>query len=141
VAYSRIVFADDGADANLFARKVPPLLGLTEAAPASAVVPELAPVPGELMVRKTAPSAFHGGPPLAPWLAERGVRSLVIAGCTTSGCVRATVVDAMSLGFRPLVLSDCVGDRAAAPHRASLFDIEQKYGDVVTAAGLFAQLS
>jgi maleamate amidohydrolase len=87
-------------------------------------------VAGELVVRKNVPSAFFGTP-LAPWLTQRGIKTLLVAGCTTSGCVRASVVDAMSFGFRPVVISDCVGDRAQAPHDASLFDIEQKYGDVV----------
>lgn len=140
VAHSRIVFAEDGADANVFALKVPELLTLTEGAAASAIVPELAPIDGELVVRKTNPSAFHGGPALAAWLTQRGVSTLVVAGCTTSGCVRASVVDAMTLGFRPVVLSDCVGDRALKAHDASLFDIGQKYGDVITTAELFDQV-
>lgn len=53
-----------------------------------------------------------------------------MAGCTTSGCVRASVVDAMSWGFRPLVVEDCVGDRAIGPHEANLFDMRNKYADV-----------
>lgn len=133
VAHSRIVYAEDGVDANVFAAKIPGLLTLTESAPASAIVAELAPAPGELVVRKTAPSAFFGTA-LAPWLAERAVGSLLVAGCTTSGCVRASVVDAMCHGLRPIVVEDCVGDRALAPHDASLFDIRQKYGDVVPCA-------
>jgi maleamate amidohydrolase len=131
VAHSRIVFAEDAADSNVFALKVPSLLPLTESNSASHIVAELAPVAGELVVRKTVPSAFFGTP-LAAWLTERGVRTLLIAGCVTSGCVRASVVDAMSCGFSPLVLSDCVGDRALSPHEASLFDIEQKYATVMS---------
>ena len=131
VAHTRIVFADDDGDANVFAMKVPGLLTLKEADPSSAIVPELAPEPGELVVRKTVPSAFFATS-LAPWLTQRGVRTLLVAGCVTSGCVRASVVDAMSLGFRPLVLRDCVGDRALGPHEANLFDIEQKYASVMT---------
>ena len=107
------------------------VLTLKEGDPSSAIVPELSPEPGELVVRKTVPSAFFATS-LAPWLTQRGVRTLVVAGCVTSGCVRASVVDAMSLGFRPLVLSDCVGDRALGPHNANLFDIEQKYASVMT---------
>ena len=137
VVHSRIVFADDGADANLFSAKVPGLLRLTEQAPASATVAELAPVRGELVVRKTLPSAF-AGTGLAQWLAGRGVGTLVIVGCTTSGCVRATALDAMSSGFRPLVLADCVGDRALGPHQANLFDIAQKYGDVMPSREFFS---
>jgi maleamate amidohydrolase len=77
------------------------------------------------------PSAFFGTM-LTAWLAQRGVKTLVIAGAVTSGCVRASVVDAMSYGYRPLVLSDCVGDRAIAPHDANLFDMGQKYATVMT---------
>lgn len=130
VAHTRIVFADDEGDRNVFAMKVPGMLTLKEGDPSSAIVPELSPEPGELVVRKTVPSAFFATS-LAPWLTQRGVRTLVVAGCVTSGCVRASVVDAMSLGFRPLVLSDCVGDRALGPHNANLFDIEQKYASVM----------
>jgi maleamate amidohydrolase len=113
------------------------MLTLTERAPASAIVPELAPVAGELVVRKNVPSAFFGTPP-APWLTQQGIKTLLVAGGTTSGCVRASVVDAMSFGFRPVVISDCVGDRAQAPHDASLFDIGQKYGDVVASEQILA---
>ncbi len=130
VAHSRIVFADDDADRNVFAMKVPGLLALKESSPNSAIVPQLTPEPGELVVRKTVPSAFFATG-LAPWLTQRGVRTLVIAGCVTSGCVRASVVDAMSLGFLPLVVSDCVGDRAIGPHEANLFDISEKYAVVM----------
>lgn len=130
VAHSRIVYADDDADHNIFSLKVPGMLGLKEHAPNSAIVPQLAPRAGELVVRKTVPSAFFGTS-LTAWLAQRGVQTLVIAGAVTSGCVRASVVDAMSWGFRPLVVSDCVGDRALEPHQASLFDMEQKYASVM----------
>jgi len=130
VAHTRIVFADDGADANVMSLKVPSLLTLKEAAPCSAIVPQLTPRAGELVVRKTEPSAFFGTG-LAPWLTQHGVRTLLIAGATTSGCVRASVVDAMSHGFRPLVVEDCVGDRAIGPHDASLFDMRQKYAAVM----------
>lgn len=126
VAHSRIVYADDDADGNVFSLKVPGMLTLKEADPASAIVAELAPARGELVVRKTVPSAFFETG-LAPWLTQRGVRTLLVAGCVTSGCVRASVVDAMCWGFRPLVVSDCVGDRAIAPHEANLFDMQQKY--------------
>lgn len=131
VAYTRIVFADDSADHNVFSMKVPGMLGLTEHHPSSAIVSELDPMAGELVVRKTVPSAFFGTS-LAAWLAQRGVRTLVVAGAVTSGCVRASVVDAMCHGFRPVVLSDCVGDRAIGPHEANLFDMAQKYAAVMT---------
>lgn len=133
VAHSRIVYADDGSDDNVFSIKIPGMAMLTETSPNSAVVPELTPERGELVVRKRVPSAFFGTQ-LAPWLTERAVQTLLVAGAVTSGCVRASVVDAMSFGFRPLVLSDCVGDRAIAPHEANLFDMQQKYAAVMPLA-------
>jgi len=130
VAHSRIVYADDDGDANVFSDKIPGMLTLKAHNPASAIVPSLAPRAGELVVRKNVPSAFFGTT-LAPWLTQRGVRTLVVAGCVTSGCVRASVVDAMCWGFAPVVVSDCVGDRAIGPHDASLFDMAQKYAEVM----------
>jgi maleamate amidohydrolase len=131
VAHSRIVYAADGSDDNVFSLKVPGMATLTEDHPNSAIVPELTPERGELVVRKTVPSAFFGTQ-LAPWLSQRAVQTLIVAGAVTSGCVRASVVDAMSHGFRPLVISDCVGDRAIGPHDANLFDMQQKYAAVMT---------
>lgn len=130
VAHSRIVFADDDGDRNIFGMKVPGMVTLKENLASSAIVPELAPEKGELVVRKTVPSAFFGTS-LAPWLTQHGVQTLLVAGAVTSGCVRASVVDAMSWGFRPLVVSDCVGDRAIGPHEANLFDMAQKYATVL----------
>lgn len=130
VAHSRIVFSDDDADSNIFCLKVPGMLTLKEDSHNSAIVPQLAPARGEYVVRKSTPSAFYGTM-LAPWLAQRGVQTLVVAGCVTSGCVRASVVDAMQAGLRPLVVSDCCGDRALGPHEANLFDMAQKYAAVM----------
>jgi maleamate amidohydrolase len=139
VAYTRVVYADDGADGGVFAIKQPRLLMLTESHPAGQIVPELAPRPGELVVRKNQASAFFGTN-LAPWLVQQGADTVVVAGCTTSGCVRASVVDAISFNFRPIVVRDCVGDRAAAPHEANLFDMSQKYADVLDRDEVIARL-
>jgi maleamate amidohydrolase len=130
VVHTRVVYQDDGADANIFALKVPPILALREDAPESQIVPQLQPVAGELVLRKTSPSAFFGTS-LAAWLSLRGIRTVLIAGCTTSGCVRASVVDAMCHGFRPLVVTDCVGDRSLQAHEANLFDMNQKYATLM----------
>lgn len=138
VAHSRIVYADNGSDATIFSTKVPGMQTLKEDAAISHIVPELTPVDGELVVRKTVPSAFFGTG-LAPWLVQHRVETLLVAGATTSGCVRASVVDAMCYGFRPIVLSDCVGDRALAPHEANLFDMDQKYADVRTFADFLSE--
>jgi len=130
IAFTRVVYADDGSDAGVFGAKVPTLLILTEKHPAGQIVPELEPRAGEYMVRKAHASAFFGTG-LAPWLTHQGADTVVVAGCTTSGCVRASVVDASAHNFRPVVARDCVGDRALGPHEANLFDMGQKYADVL----------
>jgi maleamate amidohydrolase len=140
VAFTRVVYAEDGADAGIFGAKVPSLLVLTEGHPAGQIVPELAPVRNEYVVRKTQASAFFGTG-LAPWLVQQGADTLVVAGCTTSGCVRASVVDAIAYNFRPIVARDCVGDRALGPHEANLFDMAQKYADVLERDEIVAALS
>ncbi|HYY89634.1 MAG TPA: isochorismatase family protein [Chloroflexota bacterium] len=84
----------------------------------------------EAIIVKKYASAFFGTDFITRLNARR-VDTLIIAGCTTSGCVRATAVDALQLGLRPVVVREAVGDRAEAPHRQSLFDLEQKYADVV----------
>ncbi len=139
VAHSRVVFAEDGSDHNVFCRKVPALMALTEHAPASQFLQELAPAAGERVVRKTSASAFFSTG-LADWLHSRGVDTVAVVGCTTSGCVRATVVDAMQHDFRVIVIEDCVGDRALEPHQTSLFDMGQKYADVMTRDSFLARL-
>lgn len=130
VAFSRVVYADDGTDAGVFTLKVPQLRILTESHPAGQIVPELSPTAGELVVRKTHASAFFATS-LAQWLVLQGADTLVVAGCTTSGCVRASVVDASAHNFRPIVAQDCVGDRCLDAHEANLFDMAQKYADVM----------
>ena len=130
VVHTRVVFADDGSDKNVFCLKVPPLANLTENAHGSQTVQELAAITGEHVLRKTSASAFFSTG-LSEWLRLRGVDTAVVVGCTTSGCVRATVIDAMQFNFRTIVVADCVGDRALAPHEANLFDMRQKYADVM----------
>ncbi len=139
IAFSRVVFAEDGSDDCVFTRKVPALAALTEHASASQIVPELRPLPGETILRKTQPSAFFGTG-YAELLQQQGIDTLIVAGCTTSGCVRATVVDSMSYNFRTIVARDCVGDRSAAAHDANLFDMEQKYADLMDSDLIIAVL-
>lgn len=139
IAFTRIVYAEDGSDASLWCEKVPRLRDLTESVWASQVVPSLAPAPGELVIRKTQASAFFGTP-LAAWLVSKGIDTLVVTGCTTSGCVRASVIDAMSLNYRTVIATDCVGDRALGPHDANLFDMGQKYSDLSTRDEIISEL-
>jgi maleamate amidohydrolase len=129
VAFTRVVYADDGSDAGIFCKKAPKLAELDEDNPLSHVVPELEPVPGEYIVRKTMPSAFFGTN-LQNWLTLKQVDTLVHTGCTTSGCVRASVIDGLSYNYYNIVATDGVGDRAIGPHEANLFDMGQKYADL-----------
>ena len=138
VAFSRVVYAE--GDDCAFVRKVPGLAKLTEHAPAGQIVCELRPKPDELILRKTQPSAFFGTN-YAEHLRRQGIDTLIVTGCTTSGCVRATVVDAMSHNFRTIVARDCVGDRSLAAHHANLFDMEQKYADLIDANVIIAALA
>lgn len=131
IAHTRVVYADDGSDGGAFTKKAPGLLKLTETSPLSRLVAEMDPQPGELIVRKRQASGFFGTD-LAGWLTWHGIDTVLITGCTTSGCVRATVVDAVSHNYRTIVVTDCVGDRAMGPHEANLFDMGQKYADLMT---------
>jgi len=140
IVFTRVVYAEDGSDAGVFCLKAPGLAALTERAPASQVVPELEPLNGEHIIRKTQPSAFFGTD-LSGWLMGKRVDTLLVTGCTTSGCVRASVVDSMSYNFRTIVVTDCVGDRAIAPHEANLFDMGQKYADLMTSTEVIGHLT
>ena len=103
------------------------------------IVPQAAPVPGEAVLRKTAPSAFFGTPLMAH-LSALGVDSLIVCGESTSGCVRASVVDARSYRFNVVVVEECVYDRHEAAHALNLFDMEQKYADVLPLSEVLTHL-
>lgn len=98
-----------------------------------AIVEGVAPAPGELVIAKHRPSAFFGTTLLSHLIQSR-VDTLLVAGCTTSGCVRATVVDAASYGFRVGVVEECVFDRFEISHSVALFDMNSKYADIITLA-------
>jgi len=100
-------------------------------------VAEAAPLPGELLVAKDHPSAFFGTG-LITSLVQAGIDTVLITGCTTSGCVRASAVDAFSFGFKVGVIGDAVYDRVDSVHEASLFDLNSKYADVITTASAIA---
>ena len=139
VVFTRVIYAEDGSNAGVFVEKAPRLAELTATHPMSQIVPELEPADGELIIDKTEASAFFGTG-LAAWLTYRGVDTVIVTGATTSGCVRATVVDACAHNFRPIVAEDCVGDRAIGPHEANLFDMGRKYADVMARAEIIAVL-
>lgn len=93
-------------------------------------VAEVAPQPGDVLIPKRHPSAFFGTP-FASYLIAAGIDTLLVCGATTSGCVRATVVDAFSYNFRVAVVQECVYDRAQVTHAVNLFDMQSKYADVI----------
>src|SRR5215207_7612953 len=94
------------------------------------IIPQIAPREGDSVVTKRYPSAFFGTE-LASLLTYHGVDTLIVTGMVTSGCVRATVVDAFSYNYIVVVPEECVADRGELPHKVNLFDIHQKYGDVM----------
>jgi maleamate amidohydrolase len=104
------------------------------------IVNELTPANGDLVIAKPAASAFFDTQ-LREWLTGRRVDTVVVTGCVTSGCVRATVVDAASAGFKVLVPEEAVFDRGQLPHLVNLFDMDAKYADVVSADEVAAYLS
>jgi Amidases related to nicotinamidase len=131
IIYTTVVYASDGRDGGIFVQKVPALRQLTHDSPLVAIVDELRPQPNELVIEKKYASAFFGTH-LAATLTAMRVDTLIMVGCSTSGCIRASAVDGMQHGFRVIVPRECVGDRAPEPHFATLFDIDSNYGDVVS---------
>jgi nicotinamidase-related amidase len=129
VLFTRVEYLPGGADGGVFYRKVPALRVLDAGSPLADFPPELGPRDGEVVVTKQYASAFFGTP-LASTLTAMGVDTVVIVGLSTSGCVRASAVDALQHGFVPIVVRQAVGDRDPRPHEANLFDLAAKYADV-----------
>jgi maleamate amidohydrolase len=139
VIYTVVWYAPDGRDGGVFVQKVPALLKLSRESPLAAIVDELTPLPEEMIIEKKYASAFFGTH-LAATLTSQRIDTLIMVGCSTSGCIRASAVDGMQYGFRVIVPRECVGDRAPGPHEANLFDIDGKYGDVVGVDEVLAYL-
>jgi nicotinamidase-related amidase len=142
VFHSNVAYEPGGADGGVFFRKLPVLACFERGRnPELAAFAEgLEPRAGETVITKQYASAFFGTP-LASMLKAQGVDTLLIAGVSTSGCVRATAVDACQHGFVPLVVRDAVGDRHPEPHEANLFDLQAKYAEVISLADAAAYLS
>ena len=137
VLHTRVRYQPGGLDGGLFRRKVPALWVFDEGSPLGEPAPAVAPEPGEVVVIKQYASGFFGTS-LASTLRALGVDTTVIVGLTTSGCVRATALDALQHGFAPIVVRDAVGDRDPRPHEANLLDLQAKYADVVGEADVLA---
>jgi maleamate amidohydrolase len=132
VVFTTIAYtpAEADGDAVTWLTKAPGMRALREGSRAVALDDRLPVQPGDHLITKKGASAFFGTG-LAALLAGLRVDTVLICGATTSGCVRASAVDAVQSGFSVLVPRQCVGDRAQGPHEANLFDIQAKYGDVI----------
>lgn len=130
--YTGVIFTPGMGDAGWFVKKVPALKNLEQGSHWTEIDPRLEPQPGprEVVVIKKYASAFFGTN-VQSFFTSSGCDTIIITGVTTSGCVRASTVDALQYGFRPIVVRQAVGDRAAGPHEANLFDMHAKYADVV----------
>ena len=130
VMWTEVRYAADMSDAGWFGRKVPALACFAQGALGDWGDLTLPPEPGETVVVKQYASAFFGTS-LASTLHTLGVDTVVVAGVSTSGCVRATAMDALNSGFRPVVVREAVADRTPAVHEGNLADLDAKYADVI----------
>ena len=131
VIFTNVSFVKGGADGGLFFRKVPALKAFEEGSPLGAFPPTLQPQDGDLVITKRYASAFFATH-LASTLTALHVDTVLITGFSTSGCVRATALDAMQHGFAPFVVREGCGDRHPGPHEANLFDLQAKYAEVIS---------
>ena len=131
IAFTNVQYKEDGSDGGVFFRKVPALKLFAGEAPLGAFPEELAPAEGEVVFTKQYPSAFFGTE-LDAWLKESAVDTVYVCGFSTSGCVRASVLDAMQYGYIPLTVTDACSDRSEAIQSANLHDLAAKYSEMVT---------
>ena len=139
VIWTRVEFEPGGADGGVFYRKVGALSVFDRGGDLGGWVDGLEPIAGELVVTKQYASAFFGTS-LAATLTSRAVDTVVVCGVSTSGCVRATALDACQHGFVPIVVGDACADRDPSVHDANLFDLDAKYADVESLEGVLALL-
>jgi len=131
IIYTNVVYHENMVDAGVFHKKVKVLENFRRGSPMGAWPNGLEIAQGETVISKQYPSAFFGTS-LSSTLTSMQIDSIIITGLTTSGCVRASCVDAVSHGFIPIVVAEACGDRDEAPHQANLFDMNAKYADVVS---------
>lgn len=137
--FTSVAYRPGGADGGMFFKKVPPLRCFEAGNPLGRLTDRLERRPEDGLVVKQYASAFFGTS-LASSLTASGVDTVVLTGLTTSGCIRASAVDALQHGFRPIVVREAVGDRHPGPHDANLFDLQAKYADVVSEREAIATL-
>lgn len=131
IIYTNVVYHKSAIDGGRFFQKALPLKNFIKGSPMGAWPQGLSPNDDELVISKQYPSAFFGTS-LASTLTAAGIDTLIMTGLTTSGCIRATCIDCSSHGFIPIIVEDACGDRHPDPQRANLFDMNAKYGDVVS---------
>ncbi|MDE0653646.1 MAG: isochorismatase family protein, partial [bacterium] len=139
IVYTVVAYDDPARDAGRFIDKCPTLKYAVAGSEMVELDERLGRRPDEPVVVKSFASAFFGTT-VASYLTGLGVDTVILAGCTTSGCVRASAIDSMQSGFRTIIPRQCVGDIAAEPHEANLFDIDAKYGDVTELDAVLAVL-
>ena len=139
VFFTNVEYEPGGADGGLFYRKIPVLTVFDRGSSLGAFPPALEPQTGDAVVTKQYPSAFFGTG-LAEQLAETEIDTLVIGGFSTSGCVRASALDAMQYGYAPFVVREACADRHEQPHEQNLFDLQAKYAEVIDEARALAIL-
>lgn len=139
VIFTCVVYGADGRDGGRFFQKVPALQSFVKGSALGAFAVGLAPQPQDTIISKQYASAFFGTS-LASTLTAQGVDTVLVTGFSTSGCVRATALDALQHGFSPFVVREACADRAAAPHEANLFDLQAKYAEVVSEARAIAEM-
>ena len=140
VIFTTVKITPGGADAGWFFVKVPGLSAFEEGSPYADFPEAPAPLPGEVVVSKQYASSFFGTT-LAATLNAQRVDTVVVLGFSTSGCVRATALDALQHGFRPIVAREACGDRDAATNDQNLFDLDAKYADVLSERDVIDHLS
>ncbi len=140
VLWTRVEFEPGGADGGIFYRKVGALSVFDRGGPLGDWLPGLEPEPGEVVITKQYASGFFATS-LASSLVAAGIDTAIICGVSTSGCVRATALDACQHGFVPIVVAEACGDRDPEVHRANLFDLDAKYADVEPLTTVMAALA
>ena len=131
VHFTTTAYEEGYASAGVFIKKVPSLSHLKQGSPLVEIDERLKPISGETVWEKKYASAFFGTA-LSAALIAQSVDTLLVTGCTTSGCIRASAVDGCQSGFRTIVVRECVGDRSAAAHEQNLADLDAKYADVLS---------
>jgi nicotinamidase-related amidase len=139
VNFITIEYEEDLKDAGYWLKKIPSLYVFKKSSERVLIDDRVSPLQGESAIVKKYPSAFFGTN-LGALLTSQMIDTVIITGCATSGCIRATVLDAIQHGFKPIIPEECVGDRSKKAHEFALFEINAKYGDVISFSEVKAYL-